>query len=102
MGNPARTLTVFSNATLAYWTPGNNVLNKNVTLSNATVINGSGAVASNIGPHTLVLSNTFNNSSDIILGGVVSGGGSLAKAAAGQLILTNVNTYTGDCLLYTS
>ncbi len=101
-GDPTKTLTVYSNATLAFWATGPNVINKNIILSNGIVVNSSGTVTTNAGAVTLLLSNTFNNSSDIYLNGPLDGSGSLTKNSGGQTVLRGTNTYNGNTIVLSS
>jgi autotransporter-associated beta strand protein len=102
VGNPTRTITVFSNAALNLWNLNTAPLNKRLVLTNgATLWNESGNSAV-IGP--IVLTNgigTFNigGTSLAVSNNIVSGPGGLTKIGNGTLYLRDPNTYTGPTLV---
>ena len=68
----------------------------NLVLNNGTVVVASGAGGSVWnGGVTLLNANVMNTPGSITLNGVISGTGSLTKLGAGDLILTNANTFAG-------
>ena len=69
-------------------TYGNTIINGGAVIGNATSIRGNVA----LGGSTSV---TFDQASDALFGGAITGGGSLLKTGAGQLTLSGANTYSG-------
>jgi autotransporter-associated beta strand protein len=97
MGDPNRTVTVRSNATLAHWASGTNRHNKPLIMQWARLLNGTSPAdnATNIATVSLTGTNTFDGASSITLLNEVSGSGALTKNAAGTLSLGGTNTYAG-------
>jgi autotransporter-associated beta strand protein len=100
VGDPAKTITVNTNAILAFWALGNNVLNKPVVLNSGILRNatsGGTDIATNLGATTLNGDIRFEaNPSSMALLGPVGGAGNLLKVNAGTLYLGGTNTYTGN------
>ena len=94
MGDPAKAITVNSNATVSLWNLETNGVNKIAYLNDGILTANSG---SNVffGPITLSGSNRFANTATLNLAGPVSGSGSINKQSAGRLILSGTNTYAG-------
>lgn len=75
---------------------GANTYTGGTTISHGTLQLGNGGVTGSINGDVLDYGSlVFNRSDDLIFKGIVSGGGSLAIAGKGTLILTNDSTYTG-------
>jgi autotransporter-associated beta strand protein len=81
---------------------GTLTLNGANTYSGGTVINGGTLQLGNGGIGGSIVGDVqnagtlkVNQSSDLVLGGVISGNGALAKAGSGTLTLTGANTYSG-------
>ena len=86
-------------------------LNMTGTLSDSTavtvnsgatyIVNTSDTIASLAGAGNAVLNAnlTFGNGVDTTVSGIISGTGSLTKAGAGALTLSNANTYSGDTVI---
>lgn len=101
MGNPASTLTVYTNATLFFYndTYGTN-LNKVVVLNDgATIQNGNGANTF-IGPITLNGNDVFNiGGTSLTLSNKLTGSGNLIKTGSAALNLFGTNTCTGNTII---
>lgn len=103
LGNPARTLTVRSGATLLFWA-ATVPLNKQIVLEdNSVVTNGSGASSTISGPVSLpgFSGATFvaGPGTTLTVTGPVSGTGGITKNGTGTLNLLGTNTYTGSTFL---
>jgi len=100
LGNPAKTLTVESGATLDFWAAAT-PLNKHIVLHDNTTVSASSGASTIVGPVSLLGDTgggpTFTMAGGISLNlsGLVSGAGTLTKTGAGTLTLTATNTYTG-------
>ena len=100
MGNPANQLTVFPGATLQLHRTSefmNNVLNKVVSMTNATLaVEASGLTNWFAGPITVTGSNTINlpGSTGLHLQGSVGGSGALTVNSSGLLVLSGSCTYS--------
>jgi autotransporter-associated beta strand protein len=96
LGNPTNTLTVFSNAQLAFFQVSN-ILGKVLMLSNtASILNESGANTFG-GPVTLQGSNIFNVSGgSLSLNNSLSGPGTLSKIGTNALTVTAASSYAGS------
>jgi len=95
MGDPSKTLTVESNATLSFWAGTNPYYKTNVIVINGTIDSGgsSNALAS---PVTLQPgTNIITTSADLGIYGPIRGAGGFAKQAGGTLWLYGTNTYSG-------
>ena len=99
LGNPNRTMTVRSGATLDLWNLNSAPLNKRVFLENgATVWNESGASII-VGPVFLTNGSASFNVSGVALSlsnNIISGPGGLIKQGPGTLVLRGINSYSGD------
>jgi autotransporter-associated beta strand protein len=99
MGDPTKTLTVESNATLAFWAGTNPYYKTNVIVINGTIDSGgsSNALAS---PVTLQPgTNIITTSADLGIYGPIRGVGGFAKQAGGTLWLYGTNTYSGPTVI---
>ncbi|HWI56982.1 MAG TPA: autotransporter-associated beta strand repeat-containing protein, partial [Bacillota bacterium] len=99
LGDPNRTLTVRSNATLQFW--GATVpLNKRISLEGGSSLNaGSGTANSIVGPVKLLNGMAKLNSVSgaiIYYQGPLSGSGGLVKGDAGSVHLVAANSFTGN------
>ncbi len=105
LGNPANTLTIWSNATLMMWN-ATNQLNKRIVLNGGTnaINNGSGANTI-IGPITLNAASTLNvaGTSLTLSGPIGETVPALLTKAPGAtlLVLGGTNTYTGGTAMTT-
>ena len=102
LGDPTKTITVESGATLSLWgNPG--FLNKNLVMNHGTVSSGVTLPESNnvfVGPVSLTLTNTLSvNSAHLTLSNVISGAGGYTKSGNSNLWLYSVNTYTGPTFI---
>jgi fibronectin-binding autotransporter adhesin len=100
LGDPLKTLTIYSNAVLGFWALNNTntPFNKIVVMNNGLWRNGNGN-SYFIGPVTLNQSNTFDIAANLFLQGKVSGDGLLAKIGAGTLVLQTENDYAGGTVV---
>jgi autotransporter-associated beta strand protein len=99
-GNPANTITVYSNAVLSFY-QASNVLAKTVVLNDGAAID-AGNASNVIGGRVTLNGNSYFTGSGtaVALTNVVSGSGSIIKTnGSSQLILTGANTYTGSTLV---
>lgn len=99
LGNPARSLTIRSNATFQFW--GASVpVNKQVYLEGgSTVSSGSGTANTISGPITLVNGMVNLNSGSSITTfytGPMSGPGGIVTSGAGSVHLVGANTFAGN------
>jgi autotransporter-associated beta strand protein len=104
VGDPTRTITVRSNATLDLWTLTASPLNKNLVLKDGATIYDEKAPSVVVGPVTLQGTCTFNTANSgtpptLTFSNALSGAGSLNKIGAGTLALTAPNTYAGATLV---
>lgn len=102
MGDPSKTLTVESGATLQFYRP-TNAFSKQFVLfgdgTNATVNNASGSTTI-AGPMTLNGNCVFNvGGTSLTNTGPLSGPGSLIKQGGNTLVLATANTYGGATLV---
>ena len=76
---------------------GNNTYSGTTTISAGTLQVGAGGATGSVGTGNVVNDGalTFNLSSNLTMGGAVSGSGSLAQAGPGTTVLTGANSYTG-------
>jgi autotransporter-associated beta strand protein len=104
VGDPAKTITVSSNAVLGLYALSASPLNKVIVLNDgATVFNENGLSLID-GPITLRGSNTFNvttagTTPSLTVNNSLSGPGSLIKTGAGILYLKGVNSYSGNTVV---
>jgi autotransporter-associated beta strand protein len=100
LGDPAKTITVRSNAILEVWALSGSPLNKQIVLNDgATVFNESGTSII-IGPLTLQGNDTFNvGGTSLVISNVLGGAGNLVKSGAGTLVLAASNTFTGNTVV---
>jgi len=104
VGNPANSINVFNNATLAVFGLNTTPLNKQIVLRDGATIfneNGSSVIS---GPITLQGSNTINAATagtnpQLALSGRISGTGSLRKIGSGPLVLAGTNNYAGATIV---
>jgi fibronectin-binding autotransporter adhesin len=106
MGDPARTNFVQAGATLAF-ANGTVTWNKRFVLygngTTTTVNNGTGANEEIAGPVELHGDCVFNAGGTLLtISGLISGDGGLIKNGGSPMVLTNVNTYTGDTRISTA
>ena len=101
LGDPSRTLTLRSNATMQLW--GSTVpLNKRINLEGGSILTaGSGTANWIVGPVTLLdrMAN-LNSASGIIIyyQGPISGPGGIIKGDAGSVHLVGANSFTGNVI----
>ena len=97
MGNPSKTITLNPGTSLGiFQVPA--VLNKNASLTSATINSSGGAGTSNAlnGTITLAGTNTFtDNGQKLTLSGLLTGTGGFQKSGAGTLYLNSVDNYSG-------
>ncbi len=79
----------------------NNLTLSGSGISNGALINSSGSASSNSGNISLAANTTFYGAGNITLSGPISGAFGVTKAGANTLILTGLNTYTGDTTVST-
>ena len=117
LGDPSKTLTVRSNATLEFYNNGTNVLSKVLAMENACVFGRCGTSGSTTfsSPVTLTGTNTFDTLTGMTLtmSGPIGGTGGLTKGigyhpasattstGTGTLILGANNSFTGDLKIQT-
>jgi autotransporter-associated beta strand protein len=100
LGDPAGTVTVYSNAVLGFYAVPTNIglgLQKNIVLSNGD-INLSITNYNLIGPVTVMGTNnqaTLASGLTVNFDGPISGSGGWLDATAGSVVLNGTNTYTG-------
>lgn len=102
VGDPTKTMTVYSNAFLFFFNC-TNLVNKLLVLNDgATVTNNSGTNVF-VGPVTLNGSNTFGiaGTSLAISNTPIGGSGNLYKLGTSPLLLSGTNTYTGNTVINT-
>jgi len=94
LGDPTKTLTLASNATVVFRNTDNNVLSKKVVLNDSSLQSPAG---DNILAGTITLngSNLITASNIFTVQAGISGPGGLTKLGNGILALTANNTYTG-------
>ncbi len=100
MGDPGKTVTVFTNATLQFQNPSN-IWNKVVVLKDGATIRGIN-LAEFAGPVTLesgVAIALAGTGAKLILDSAVGGAGGLIKNGGGSLTLASASTYTGPTLV---
>ena len=101
MGNPTKTVTVYSNAVLGFYAvPSTTVMNKNIVLTNALI----SISLSNLtlgGSVTLWGTDQFSEGSGIqvTFNGPISGSGIWDKTGAGTETFNGTNTYSGGTLV---
>jgi len=103
LGDPGRTITVHSGATLDLYTLST-PLNKNIVIQDGGMIYNEKGPSSITGGITLqgnALMNTAANGSPatLNLSNIISGAGNLIKTNGGTLILAGTNTYTGNTMV---
>ena len=98
LGDPARTITVSSNACIGLHNTDQNVLSKAMILNSGGIDNRSGnnSFSGTIG---LNGSNYISTASPLVLMGAISGTGSLTKLGSAALSLTTANPYTGETIV---
>lgn len=99
MGDPAKTVTIRTNASLGFWAGASAYAKVNVTVINATITSGGGANTLN---STITLqpgTNAISTSGDFSLTGAVVGTGGFIKQGAGTLWLYGANTYSGPTII---
>jgi autotransporter-associated beta strand protein len=106
MGNSDSNLTVEAGATLQL-VNGTITWNKQFVFngngSTATVTIGSGGAETLAGPVVLHGDNVLNvGGTSLTIASVISGDGGIIKNGGSPLILTNINTYTGDTTINTA
>ena len=76
---------------------GTNTYTGGTTISSGSLYVGNGANTGTLGTGTITnnASLVFNRANEITVSDAIVGGGSVTKAGAGTLILTNTNTYSG-------
>ena len=100
LGDPNKTLTVYSGATLELWTLASSPLLKKI------VVNGGGTIFDEKGPSiitgpvTLNGTATFNVANygtppSLTMSNIISGSGGFSVVGGGNLVLAGTNTYTG-------
>jgi poly(beta-D-mannuronate) lyase len=100
LGNPADTLTVYSNATLYLYNDfyaTNQILAKVIALDNGSFLQNANGTNYLIGSMTLSGNDTFNiGGTWLTISNNISGSGNLIKTGNAPLFLSGVNTYTGN------
>lgn len=101
------TITVNAGGALGHFRNNVGLFNRPVTLNGGAITNlaGSGTAGTNSSDINLAADSTLGGSTGatypLVFTGVISGSGKLTKAGAGPMVLTNVNTYTGDTVVST-
>ncbi len=103
LGDPAKTITISSNAVYNFWAIGNTIANplvkRTMLLSGGIWNNNSGDAWQN-GPVTLQGPAYIGGGGNLLgIMGPIDGPGSLIKNSALKLVLTGTNTFTGDTLV---
>lgn len=101
MGNPAGTLTVYTNATLYFYddTYGTN-LSKVVVLNDGATIQNGGGANTFLGPITLNGNDTFSiGGTSLTLSNKLTGSGNLIKTGSATLNLFGTNSCTGNTIV---
>ena len=101
-GDPAKALTVHSNAILAFLPNGTRIIQKTLFLETATVQNLASSetdTTANSGAILLSGHNTFDVAGTLRLQGEIGGLGGLTKIGTGTLALDNDNFYAGDTII---
>jgi len=83
---------------------GTNTYTGTTTISAGTLQIGAGGTGGAISNSSTITNNAnlaFNRSNDYTYGGLISGGGSVAKLGAGTLTLSGINSYTGTTTVST-
>ncbi len=100
LGDPTKTITVRSNATLFLFNATNH-LNKLISLNGGGTINNNNGTNFIAGAITVTGTNCTINAggSSLTLSGAVGGSGTLIKTGTSNLVLTAANTYSGSTLV---
>lgn len=99
LGDPTKTLTVQSNASLGFWAGVNTYSKSNVIVINGTITSGGSA---NTLDGTITLqpgTNYLSTSVDFNLLGPIAGTGGFIKQGGGTLWLYGANTYSGPTII---
>jgi autotransporter-associated beta strand protein len=100
-GNPTNTITVYSNAILAFYQMTNTLL-KPLVLNDGAVLENDASFTNVVGSRISLSGNNYftGNGSALNLTNVISGSGSLIKTNTTLLILSASNTYSGNTTIY--
>ena len=99
LGDPIKSLTVESNATLSFWAGSSTYVKTNVTIINGSISSGG---ADNTLSATVTLqpgTNNISTSYALYLMGPVVGTGGFIKQGGGTLYLDGTNTYSGSTII---
>jgi fibronectin-binding autotransporter adhesin len=102
LGNPAKTLTIESGATLQFFNM-TNLLNKNIVLNgdgSANTVSVTSGANTVVGPMALIGPCIFNaGGTSLTLSNTMTGSGSLTKNGTGLLVIAGTASYTGGTIV---
>jgi autotransporter-associated beta strand protein len=97
VGDPNKTITVYSGAILDVWNLTNTPLNKKIMMNDGSTFFNESGISQIVSPVTLMGNGTFNVvGTSLAFSNVISGAGNLIKSGGSSLILAGTNNYTGN------